>query len=159
MESFANHHPISLPTIMTEHMRKIVSIRDDKHALSMWIVALKTLQSLQIKLEKGTPRTRRHMFKKTTCEEYKCVRREGGVESQYIDFDYISTQERSIIELEKLTSMLAQRDAENANLKAKLQVVFNESSEGSDMVTMLQQENAQLNNKVITLRDQVGDLT
>lgn len=75
MEAFATLHPISLPAIMMEHMRKIVSVRDGKYGLAYGFLLSKIFNHCQIKLEKGTTGTRKHMFTKTTFEECECIGR------------------------------------------------------------------------------------
>ncbi|MCD7472398.1 hypothetical protein HAX54_013630 [Datura stramonium] len=58
------------------------------------------------------------MFTLSTLEECECVQRRGGMGSQSIISDLIVSQENSTREVERLTGLLAQRDAEIANLKA-----------------------------------------
>ncbi|MCE0480998.1 hypothetical protein HAX54_038319 [Datura stramonium] len=68
----------------------------------------------------GIAGIRKQMITLTTLEEGECVCRHDGVGGQSMILDLISAKEKSNTEVERLTGLLAQRDAEITCLKDSL---------------------------------------
>ncbi|MCD7459199.1 hypothetical protein HAX54_040276 [Datura stramonium] len=85
-------------------------------------------------------------------ESFRCRRGKSDVKSQSIFSNLISSQEKSNAEVEKLTGLLAQRDAKIVLLKTTLQYASTMPVEGSGPMEAFHQENEELKLKV-------GDLT
>ncbi|MCD9638282.1 hypothetical protein HAX54_022154, partial [Datura stramonium] len=85
--------------------------------------------------------------------ECECVARQGGVGGQSTVSTLIEAQRRGTKEIERLTMLVAQRDAEIAILKAS------QSSAGPGALMDLQEENARFQSANASLKTQLEELT
>ncbi|MCD7466664.1 hypothetical protein HAX54_003590, partial [Datura stramonium] len=85
----------------------------------------------------GIVGTKKQMFTLAMLEECECVMHRGGVKSQSLMSDLVASQEKSTVEIERLTALLVQKEAEIVRLKAH-------PVEEPGAVSALREENAAL---------------
>lgn len=68
MEALSTLHPVNLPAIMLDHMKKILSVKDGRHGLAYGFFLTRVFHYHKISLGVGNPGTRKYVFSKTTLE-------------------------------------------------------------------------------------------
>lgn len=118
MENLRIFEVINLPTIMLEHMSKILTIKDGKLDLGYGYFLLKVFQNVGIPLEAGVKGTVKQTFSLSTLVESECV------EGKFVHLrrmpELLDKQEKLNQEVENMTTHLSSKEAKIALPKAKL---------------------------------------
>lgn len=141
MEALSTFQPINLSALMIEHMHKVMTVKDGKHGLTYGFLLIKVFEFFKLPCGQGIVGTKKQMLTLTTLEECEYVSRRAGVKGQSLVSDLIASQEKSNAEIERLTGLLAQKEAEIVRLKAN-------PTEEPGLIAVLRQENEELKAEV-----------
>ncbi|XP_060198413.1 uncharacterized protein LOC132627220 [Lycium barbarum] len=147
IEALANFTPVSLPALMIEHMKKVVTVKEGRHGLAYGFFLTKVFEHFEIKVGKVIVGTRKQMFTLGTLEDCECVPKKGGFGRSSTISSLIDAQERATEETNKLR-------VENAILKTELQQCAKEREEPGAS-GLLKEDNAQLQAVVEKLKAEV----
>lgn len=81
MESLRKFELISLPALMSEHMYKIMHVKDRRHIMPYWYFLNKVFNYFKIVSEKGVPGTVKQIFTMNSLIENECVEDKVGTMS------------------------------------------------------------------------------
>lgn len=118
MESLTKFKHIKLPTIMIEHMHKVMTAKDDKHGLAYGFLLNRVFTYFDVECVTRKDRSIKKMFTLSILEENKYIPQRSKVKSNSLVEDIIEVQPRLTGELEEMIAHLEQKDVEIATLKA-----------------------------------------
>lgn len=118
MEALSKYRQVNLPTIIIEHIHKVLKAKDRKHGLAYgfwlnWVFAY-----FDIKCGPRKDGLVKQIFIVSTLEDNEYIPKRSGVKSKLVVVDLIEAQTKLISDLEDMTALVAQKNAENTNLKA-----------------------------------------
>ncbi|KAK4373374.1 hypothetical protein RND71_008758 [Anisodus tanguticus] len=151
LEALVSLCSISFPSLMNEHMIKIVNTMEGKHGLSYGFFLTNVFENFNMPTEKAIVGTRKQIFTMSTQEECQCVPKKGGIGNNSTISSLIEAQERVTVDIERL-------QAENALLRAQLVEKAGEPGPSGELATAnaeLRTENDRLEQNIDELHDQM----
>ena len=118
IKSLCKFKPLELPTLMLEHMNKIVIEQKGKNGMGNGYLLTKLFKYLNIPLGVGKVGTAKKSFTDTTMVECECLEGKGNPKSKVSQL--IAEQDQMKHELEEMTMRKSNKDAEIAILKSEL---------------------------------------
>ncbi|XP_070025934.1 uncharacterized protein [Nicotiana sylvestris] len=127
MEALDSYTTINLPSIMIEHMQKVVELKDGNHGLPYGFLLTKVFEYFKVPLGQEKVDNYKQYFSKTTLEECECIEKVGGVGSTSTISQLINAQNSATAEIRKLKARnaileeVARLAKENAKLKKQVE--------------------------------------